>query len=154
MEEERVWEIRGNFSGSVEAMSEFAPKEAISNLVPLCDSEYFRELTSAVLRRGETGDDGITDLTRSFKSVEISGQENTRLFSGRMPRLRRVMTGLMSASAGDSDRVRLFLPNTGLIKLRGGNGLGIFRFELRTPSGVSSCRPSGDEYRVRNGEND
>jgi len=152
MEEERVCEIRGNFSGSVEVKSEPPPKEAIPNLAPLCVSEYLRELTSAALWRGETGDDGITDLTRSFKSVEISGHENTRLFSGWIPKLRRVMTGLMSASAGDSERVRLFLPNTGLIKLCVGKGLEILRFELRTPEGVSSCRSSGDEYRVRNGE--
>ena len=61
------------------------------------------------------------------------------------------MTGLMSASAGDSDRVRLLLLHKGLIKLRVENGLGILRFGMRTPAEVSS-RLSCDEYRERKGD--
>ena len=112
---------------------------------------------SSNVYRGDTGGDGVSKLTCSFESEAIVGHDITRgtpFFSCNGLQHLRGTTGLISASAGEPDRVRLLIQR-GLIFIPAGSGLEILRLGMRNPVDriiKLSSRLSWEEYRARNGE--
>ena len=148
----RVWCIRGNFSWSADASAGLAPIGVVWNLVLFCGCAPTYD-SSVKVNRGETGGEGDDFFKCSSEPEFITGHDLTRdmpSFTCLGLRCLRGIIGLIRASVGASDRVRLLVE-----VIRVGIGLETLRLIMRNPVGRKtkfSSRLSWDEQWEKNGE--